>query len=186
MPYFTVEDLRERFEEITEDDYDDVAVQAAIDDAVEAYEHEAGLAFIPREATATITELVDARTIRLPRRLVRSITSATGATTGAIDVSEARISGRLVTLPTAWPAGEDIAVVYEHGRDEPRRRTIRATQLLARAWLIEGPVDERATQIATAGGGVINLSTPGLLGAVFGIPEVDGTLEHDRDRAYII
>ncbi len=183
--YFTVSDLRERF---TDDlaDYSDAEIQRAIDDAVEAYEKEAGLAFVPRTASATITELVDARTIRLPRRLVRSIVSATGATTGTIDVSEARIQRRLVTLPTAWPAGEDIDVVYEHGRDAPLSRTLRATQLLARAWLIQGPVDDRATQIASAGGGVINLATPGLLGAVFGIPEVDAALNADRDRAYVI
>ncbi len=183
--YFTVAELRERFTEDLED-YDDAEVQAAIDDAVEAYENEAGLAFVPREATATITELVDACTIRLPRRLVRSITSATGATTGEIDVSEARIKRRLVTLPAAWPAGEDIEVVYEHGRAAPASRTIRATQLLARSWLIDGPVDDRATQISAAGGGVINLATPGLLGSVFGIPEVDAALKTDRDKAYVI
>lgn len=183
--YFTVAELRERFTDDIED-YSDVEVQRAIDDAVEAYEKQAGLAFVPREATATITELVDARTIRLPRRLVRSIVSATGATTGTIDVSEARIRRRLVTLPAPWPTGEDITVVYEHGRDAPASRTVRATQLLARAWLIDGPVDDRATQLATAGGGVINLATPGLLGSVFGIPEVDATLQDDRDKAYVI
>lgn len=183
--YFTVAELRARFTDDIED-YSDAQIQRAIDDAVEAYEKEAGLAFVPRQATATITELVDARTIRLPRRLVRSIVSATGVTTGAIDVSEARIKRRLVTLPAAWPTGEDITVVYEHGRAAPASRTVRATQVLARAWLIDGPVDDRATQLATAGGGVINLATPGLLGSVFGIPEVDATLHADRDKAYVI
>lgn len=184
--YFTVAELRTRFSDGDLDDYSDAQIQDAIDLAVESYEREAGIAFVPRQATATITELADARTIRLPRRPVRSITTATGATTGEIDVSEARIKGRLVTLPAAWPSGEDIEVVYQHGRDAPPLRTIRATQLLARTWLINGPVDHRATQIAAAGGGVINLSTPGKFGAVFGIPEVDAALAADRDKAYAI
>jgi len=186
MAYFTIADLRARYDELTEEDYPDPVVQDGIDLAVQAYEDAAGLAFEPRAATEVITELVDAVTIRLPHRHVRSITSADGADTGTIDITGARIKRRLVTLPTAWPAGEDITVEYQHGLDAPRLRTIQAVQILARTWIINGPIDTRATQLPAADGGVINLSTPGMFGAEFGIPEVDQALERDRDKAYVI
>jgi hypothetical protein len=51
--------------------------------------------------------------------------------------------------------------------------------ILTRAWLVSGPVDDRATQIA--GDGItIPLSTPGFRGSTTGIPEVDAVIDQYR------
>jgi hypothetical protein len=74
-----------------------------------------------------------------------------------------------------------VVVGYEYGADEPPERVKRAVLLLAKNWLVNGPIDDRATAIpAGEAGGVITLATPGIRGANFGIPEVDAVVEQYR------
>lgn len=175
--YFTVADLRARFTEVTSLKYADAVVDDAIELAEEAFEHAADMAFITRDATSVVSTDVPSR-LSLPHNRVTAVTSVTGATSGVLDVSDARITGgSYLTLAANWPTAEDLTVVYEHGYTTPPLRVKQAVMLLARTWLINGPIDARASQLSTGDGGVINLSTPGQFGAVFGIPEVDATLQ---------
>lgn len=177
--YFTSEDLRARFPEVTEVKYPDAKVDAAIELAEQAFEHAADVAFTTRTATVVASTDVSSR-LSLPNNRVTSITSATGTSSGTVDLDGLRIvGGSYVT--GSWPVSEDVTVVYEHGYSEPPLRVVQAVMLLARTWLINGPIDSRASQLSTGDGGVINLATPGQFGSKFGIPEVDATLQDYRN-----
>lgn len=177
MSYFTAAELRARFPEVTTEKYANGVVEDAIELAEDAFEHAADMAFITRTATTVMSTDVASR-LSLPNNRVTGITSVTGATSGVLDVSDARIvGGSYVVISSNWPVDESLTVIYEHGHTTPPLRVARAVMLLARTWLINGPIDSRASQLPTGDGGVINLSTPGQFGAVFGIPEVDATLQ---------
>jgi hypothetical protein len=177
---FTVADLRARYPEITTDRYSDEQVQDAIDTATQAFERAADVAFTPRTETLTLTS-GDARMVVLPRARVTSVTSVSGSTTGTVDTTGSQIIGGSIYLSTApWLTTETLTVAVTHGYAEAPLQVVQAVKLLARQWLIDGPVDKRATQIPSADGGVLNLSTPGMFGAVFGIPAVDAALKQYR------
>lgn len=182
--YFTVAELRERFPELTVEKYSDAKLAAWIAAAEEAFEHVADVAFIPRTATEVVSTDVTSR-LSLPNNRVRSLTSATGVSTGTIDVADARIiGGSYVT--GSWPVGEDITVVYEHGYATVPLPVKNAVMLLARTWAINGPIDSRATQLSTGDGGVINLATPGMFGAEFAIADVDRVLRDYRHHDLVL
>jgi len=65
----------------------------------------------------------------------------------------------------------NVDVAYEHG--EFAAGASRAALILARHFLISGPIDDRATGLPVEGGGVISLLTPGVKGSLTGLPEVD-------------
>lgn len=178
--YFSIADLRARYPELTVEKYDDDQVQDAIDTATEAFERAADVAFSP-----TDTELVayadHPTTLPLPLTHVTAVSAAEGATSGTIDLASTRVQGGSYLIGS-WPTGENVTLTVTHGYATPPLPVVRAVQLLARTWLVRGPVDDRATQIPAADGGVINLATPGLLGQVFGIPFVDATLQQYRHR----
>jgi hypothetical protein len=60
-----------------------------------------------------------------------------------------------------------------------------AAMLWVRELLVKGPVTDRATQIPTEDGGVINLATPGLFGSTTGIPAVDEVISEYRHPAFV-
>lgn len=136
------------------------------------------------------------RTLALPRMPVRSVREASllaypDAVATGVDLTRLRVTGSGIWRDTRWPAGaENVVVGYEYGEDQPPLRVKNAVLLLAKQWLIEGPIDQRATSMtATEAGGTIQLLTPGVRGVVFGIPEVDATLEaygQPRDGAYSV
>lgn len=183
--YFTVAELRARFTEVTEAKYSDAKVAEAIALAEEAFEDAADVAFITRTATSVVSTDEAAR-VSLPHNRVTSVTSVTGATSGAQTLTDLRITGGSYLVGVAWPVNEDLTVVYEHGYDDLPLRVSQAVMLLARTWLINGPIDSRASQVSTGDGGVINLSTPGQFGAEFGLPEVDATLRLYRHHALVL
>lgn len=184
--YFTVAELRARFPEVTEAKYDDDTVTDAIVLAEEAFEDAADIAFITRTTTASVST-VYSNTVTLPRNRVTAITAVSGSTSGTLDLDGLLYPGGSIVENTAgWPTGELLTVTFEHGYTTPPERVKRAVMLLARTWLVRGPVDDRATQMSAPDGGVINLSTPGSFGAVFGIPEVDATLAEYRHKGVMI
>ena len=87
-------------------------------------------------------------------------------------------------LGVLWAPGTQVAVTYTHGYDLPPYRIRRAAMIATRVWTTKGPVDDRATQIA-ADGATINLATPGVLGSVTGIPEVDAAITQHDHRALV-
>jgi hypothetical protein len=73
-------------------------------------------------------------------------------------------------------ADGNVVVGFEHGRDRPPERLRRAALLLAKVWLVSGPVDDR-TSTLTSDGGTFSLVTPGRGGSIFGVPEVDAAVQ---------
>ena len=77
-----------------------------------------------------------------------------------------------------WSAGYGNGVVgYEHGYDRPPERIRRAALLLAKAWLVAGPVDDRAATFSSADGGTYGLVVEGRGSSPFGIPAVDAAVQ---------
>jgi len=183
VAYITVGQMRTRYPELTVVKYADALVVEAIDLATEAFEQAADVAFSPRTSTLTLSS-TDGSSLNVPVARVTGVTAAS-STNGTIDVTRSRlIAGSYLT--GYWPTSENITVTVTHGYTVTPLRVIRAVMLLARTWLVRGPVDDRATQIPSADGGVINLSTPGVFGATFGIPEVDATLAEYRHDALVL
>jgi hypothetical protein len=182
--YVTVADLRARYSEITSPKYSDDDVQDAIDLATEAFEHAADVAFTPRTEVLTLTA-DDGYRLSIPRARVTAVSSVSGSSSGTVTLDGQIIAGGLFINASPWLTTETLTVTVTHGYTTTPKPVIRAVQLLARTWLIRGPVDDRATQIPSAEGGVINLATPGLFGSTFGIPFVDATLEQYRHHALV-
>jgi hypothetical protein len=169
-PYFTVAEFRARYPKITVDEWPDDEVDEARELAEEAFEEACGLAFVPR----TVTEKVigGGCYLDLARRHIREVTAAAVGTVD-LDVTDVIPYGSTTVYRAGgWPRAQ-IEITFTHGLDAPPKRDLAAVMLLAKTRLVVGPIDERATQAAVEGGGAINLSTPGLFGAEFGIPEVD-------------
>lgn len=102
-----------------------------------------------------------------------------------LDLSCARLDAKRGIVYWRDPKGDglggDVVVSYEHGQPVADARRICA--MLARHRLLLGPLDSRATQAPVEGGGSINLATPGLMGSVFGIPEIDVFIVRHSQRA---
>lgn len=150
-----------------------VAVRTRVEETLEQL---CGVAFVPRfrqitvSGTGTTTALLDPRTTA-----IRSVTIDGEAQT-LEDLAYSDTG--LVYWPNRWTAGtSNIVIGYEHGYPYPPERVKAAALLLAKYWLIKGPIDDRATSIPAGDGGIIALSTPGMRGAYTGLPEVDATIE---------
>jgi hypothetical protein len=148
-------------------------VETALEDAC-------GVAFVPRYALGTV-DPPSGRTLVTPRWpliSLRSVESRSGSGWAAQTVTDYTAS-RSGIYSTAWPRSYEPAslrIGYEHGYPSPPPRVSRAALLLAKRWLIEGPVDDRTTSMATDDG-TFTLLTPGLRGALFDIPEVEATIQ---------
>lgn len=136
-------------------------------------EHACGVAFVPRYGKVTLSG--NGRyTLLLPPRAtaVRSVT-LDGV---AVSTTDMRVmaSGELYN-PAGWTAGyANYVVAYEHGySDGPERMAAnRAALTWAKHELVKGPIDDRTTAFSTEDG-TFSMSTPGIRGAITGIPAVD-------------
>lgn len=180
--YFTVAELRAKYAALADTGkYPDAMVASAITRAEETIEKACDVAFVPRERTAMIA-LPSRGILALPNNRVREVTAVSGPDTGVIDVDDTRLLAGSYLSYSFWPTSETITVTYTHGHDEPPVQVRDAAMLLARQLLLKGPIDDRATQIPVEGGGVVNLSTPGLFGAETGIPDVDAVIRRYTER----
>lgn len=139
-------------------------------------EDECGTAFVPRYAYETLSSRGG---VHLPVsfRNLRSIRSA--SIDGAdLTLTDLTISGESsVYYSAGWDEGwSNVIVGYEHGMDTPPPDVSRACLLLARHYLIDSPIDDRATTM-TNEDGTFSLITPGVRGAVTGLPEVNATIQ---------
>jgi hypothetical protein len=155
--------------------------------AEEAIEAICSVAFVPRYRRETVDGDGTSR-LRVSKtkvRAVRSVATSTGSpsqapyvytTTDLANVTPAS-GGNGVYSSARWPYGTaNVTVGYEHGYDRPPRRISQAAVVLAKTWMVAGPLDDRAMQVASDEG-PISLSTPGVTrGAFFGIPEVDAAV----------
>ncbi len=178
MAYFTVAELRAQDSELANTvKFPDSRLETARVDAEEEIEHAADVAFVPRTASETVSGRGSPH-IYASRYRVRAITAAVIDGAAVTDLSTIRVVGsRRLRRDAGWPWGDrNIELTYLHGYDQPPRRIKRAALILAKEWLLEGPITQRATQIATGDGGVTNLATPGVFGSIVGLPEVDAAI----------
>lgn len=181
--YFTVDELRSEEPDITADRADDATVEAMRELVEEVIEHAAGVAFLPRRTVEELPVLTGGPA-RLSRPLVREVEEV--SIDGEAWTPE-EIADRLV-VDHGWVLGlwaRRAVITYTHGYDSPPGRIRRAAMIATRIWVLKGPIDDRATQLAVDGS-TVNLATPGLLGFITGIPEVDAAIKgYQRDGFYI-
>ncbi len=140
--------------------------------AEQALEDVCGVAFVPRYGTETL-DGTGGCNLLLSQPKVTAIRSVTinGAAVADLTAFTARRTG-FVNYTAAWPQGYgNVTVGYEHGWAVPPARVSRAALRLAKRWLVEGPVDDRATSLSSEDG-TFALLTPGVSGVLFDIPEV--------------
>lgn len=156
-------------------------VEQAIEDAC-------AVAFVPRYKRETINGRGDT-TVMLSQPRVTALRSVARDGT-ALEASELAsivpAGAGSVYYPNRWTAGfGNYTVAYEHGYPYPPERVKHAALLWAKQILIQGPVSDRTTSMTTDDG-TFALSTPGLRGAVAGIPEVDATIQSYRLDASVL
>lgn len=141
-----------------------------------ALERELGYALVPRYERATVTAQSRYLQLKPFTRTIRSLSSAgTVVDTSVLPLSE---TGYLAGTYT-WP----VVVGYEHGLDansDTTRRMQRAGLMLAKSWLQDSPVDDRASTFSSVDGGTYGLVVPGRGGSTFGVPDVDVAVERER------
>ena len=187
-PYFTIAEARALEELADVNEYPPEAIASHRTLAESAIEEECGRAFVPRYARERLSGRGSARLLLSGRHLrqIRDVTIGGTALTSP-QVEEVVADGRELYRPYGWDVGtRNVVVGYEHGLDYPPPRLARAALILAKNWLVKGPIDDRAVSIpAGDAGGVISLATPGVRGAVFGIPEVDLVVQRYRVRELV-
>jgi hypothetical protein len=155
-----------------------ILVEQTIEDAC-------GRAFVPRYTLETLNG-TGTSTLMLKWPDVRSVRSVTVTTSGVGTAYTAPELALLAFSPSGavtssglWPYGaSNITVGYEHGTEFTPARVTQAALMLARAWLVTGPVDNRALGVAAPDGGFsFGLATPGRNGSWVGIPEVDAVID---------
>jgi hypothetical protein len=170
---FSLSDLDAKLQ--TPADYTAAEKTAARTRAESALERACGVAFVPRyeretrDGSGLYRLAVSWPNVRSVRTVLVSGTSVTVA-----DIT-GRPGGTLYN-PTGWTSGYDnIVVEYEHGYDYPPPEVAEACAILAKHYLVQGPIDDRAIS-QTSEFGVVTLSTPGVRGVRFGLPEVDAVV----------
>lgn len=153
----------------------------------QALEDACGVAFVSRY-TREVFDGAGMSTLLAHRPMITALRAVAldGAAVSTMDLAtiHGNVNGRLY-YPATWITGYgNYSVAYEHGYTSPPLRVTQAALLLAKNWLVKGPIDDRTTAFSTEDG-TYSLSTPGLRGASFGIPEVDATVQDYSLRAPI-
>lgn len=150
-----------------------VAMRALVE---EALEDACGVAFVPRYCRELLSgNGMSTVLLRNPR-----VTRILDVTLDGDDVSA--VSAVLaptgqVYLSAGWTSGfNNYSVRYEHGHPYPPAEARQAALVLAKNWLVNGPIDDRTMAFSTEDG-TFSLSTPGVRGARFGIPVVDSFVQ---------
>lgn len=167
--------------------YSSAAIIAMRTRVEQAIEDACGVAFVPRYMRETVSGTAN-RSLVVSRPRVTAVRSVqrNGLALAAGELAAITLSDAGILHSTAgWALGQDNYVVaYEHGHRRPPARVGQAALTLARLWLVDGPLDQRTTAFTTADG-TFTLSTPGMRGAVFGVPEVDATVNAYDERAMV-
>ena len=174
VPYFTVAEARALQPLNDAATYPDAAIDAARVGAEEAIEEACGVAFVPRTAAETLDGAgATGLALRWPK--VRTVTSASvdGTALTAAELLEVKTTSTGLYWPAYWAVGtSNLVVEYEHGFDVPPYRGKSAALRLTKHFLIDNPGDDRVLRVDTDAGAYV-MSTPGMRGQSFGIPEVD-------------
>ena len=173
---FTVADARAVKPLDNATDYPTPAILAMRTLVEESLEDVCGVAFVPRYRRTTLNG-DGGTTVMLDRPMVRAIRTVTidGTTINPSDVAVTPTG--VLYHAGRWAKGtSNITVTYEHGHPYPPARVAHAALRLAKRWLVEGPVDDRATAMSNEEG-TFQLVTPGMRGAMFDLPEVNAVVQ---------
>lgn len=143
-----------------------------------ALEDLCGVAFVPRYTTETFSGNAGTQLLLRPRTSAIRSVSADGVayTTTELTALVPQQTG-LVYNPNRWANGYgNLTIGYEHGYTSPPPRVSQACLLLAKNWLVKGPLDDRMTSMSSEDG-TFSLLTPGVRGSYVGIPEVDAVIQ---------
>jgi hypothetical protein len=157
--------------------YPAVDLAAARTMAESALEDVCGVAFVPRYARVTLDGGADDVLLR-PRP--RSVTAVSVGGVAIADLTTLGLyrDGRLYN-PAGWTAGRlNVVVKYVHGHAYPPPRVGRAALLLAKRYLVDTPVSDRATSLINPDGTTQWMVTAGVRGALFDIPECNAVVDH--------
>jgi hypothetical protein len=141
----------------------------------QALEDACGVAFVPRYARETRLNGQGGGIITTKWAHVTAIRSATidGTLLTAGELADINPTNVGLYKPSGWALGYgNVEVAYEHGDPHARERVSRAVIRLAKRWLVEGPVDDRATSFSNDDG-TYSLVTPGRRDELFDLPEVN-------------
>lgn len=165
--------------------YTDADIQAMRTTVEDALEKACGYAFVPRYDSATLNGGDSLLRLRPYLRNIRwASTTTAGVTTpltaDALSVLQVSEAGFVSGYP--WTVGYgNVRVGYEHGMDRPPERIRQAALLLAKVWLVSGPVDDRATSFSSAEtGATYSMMVPGRGGSITGVPECDAAIAQYR------
>ncbi|HVE27286.1 MAG TPA: hypothetical protein VNC22_17895 [Sporichthya sp.] len=146
-------------------------VETALEDACQ-------VAFVPRYRRESVNGSGSTE-VQLSMPRVRSIRSATldGTALTVSELADIVPSGRIIYTANTWTRGfGNYSISYEHGYDTTPPRVSNAALLLARRYLVDSPVSDRATSLTTEDGTTQFLVTAGVRQAVFDIPEANAVV----------
>lgn len=142
-----------------------------------ALEETCAIAFVPRYARETLsgkgsTKLFTGRP--LPRRVISATVAGTPLDAGELAELQVDAARGFIWRQAGWPLGDrNIVLEYEHGHPSPPANGPRVALLLAKRYLVDSPVNDRATSLINQDGTTQFLVTAGVKGAVFDLPEVN-------------
>jgi hypothetical protein len=139
---------------------------------------------VPRYARQTITAGVAPDLLQL-NPLVRSIRDATvdGTALTAPQLADLTWTPGGSVYGYAWTGYySNIVVGYEYGLPHPPPRIKQGLLRLAKQWLTNGPIDDRAAVYNIAEGGTYSMVVPGRNGSTFGMPELDAIINQSPYR----
>lgn len=138
----------------------------------QALEDACGRAFVPRYKRDTVTG-TGRTSLVLSQPRVTAVRTVTAGATAIADVATIVPNAYgVIFYPAGFVSGTSYTVSYEHGEPYPPWPAKQAALALAKKFLLSGPVDDRTTTMSTEDGTYI-LSTPGLRGAIWGVPVAD-------------
>lgn len=181
MPYFTPAEARAQESALAnETTYPDPLIAAMALAAEEALEHACGVAFISRTATAEPHDppagcdlILDwARPTAVSAVTVDGSALAAPALAAIVKYKDGRLYRR-----EGWGVNRGgVLVTYTHGFAAVPGRVKRAAIQLTKRWLVDSPVNDRATQLVNPDGTTQWFVTAGIGGNITDIPEANAVI----------
>lgn len=148
-------------------------VESALEDAC-------GVAFVPRYKRETVNGTGFTNLVLASPRITAIRSASLDGTDFTVDELATVVpSGPgVVYTQNGWTRGfGNYTLAYEHGWPAPPPRVTNAALLLARRYLVDSPVSDRATSLTTDDGTTQFLVTAGVRQAVFDIPEANAVVQ---------
>lgn len=144
--------------------------------AEQTLEEVCNVAFVPRYRRERAIPVRHGH-VRVKGRDIRAIRDLTVDDVAlTVDELAAITVPREFTIAGVSKTGSRYVIGYEHGHDFPPEQARRIALRLAKRYLVETPIDERASSMTTDDG-TISLVTPGLRGMLFDIPEANAFVQ---------